>query len=382
MVTVISFGYDVAEPPAAEFVLDVRAIPGSVVDGLWDRDGRDKVLAEKILATDEAEAILDRFRTRILPEVENGDRIAVGCSIGVHRSVAIAREIARELRDAGLSASVEDRDLAKRRDTTDRMEPMSSAYEVRAVGGEAITFSEAGGRARIDARAIKFDSWSVDLGGFRERIMPGSITLDADMVALFDHDTSKVLGRTSAGTMEVRSDSDGFAFTAYPPETTWANDLRVSMTRGDIKGCSFRMMVDKDEWYVRDGQVLRDVLAARVVEFTVTSMPAYPETTAEARDHAAALAGKVEDRAGRVLSSKNEDALDTALGWIEAATETIKAVVSQVKSDEDTDPTDDLTDSEGPDGASDASREAAGGASATRARTFVPGFGFINLKGK
>lgn len=228
------------------------------------------------------------------------------------------------------------------------MNDMTQGFEVRAAGEGSITFTEIDGKPTIDARAIKYDSWSVDLGGFRERMMPGSVTLDADMVALFDHDTSKVLGRTSAGTMEVRSDSQGVGFTAYPPDTSWANDLRVSMTRGDIKGCSFRMMVDKDAWYVQDGEVRRDVISARVSELTITSMPAYPETSAEARDHAATLASEV-----AVPENLEERASDT----------------------------EDPTDSDLPDGASGEAREASGGAPETpNSWTFVPGFGFIHSK--
>lgn len=183
-----------------------------------------------------------------------------------------------------------------------------SKVEIRAVSD--VAFSMENGRPRIDARAILFDSWSVDLGGFRERIMPGAVNLDADLVALFDHDSSMVLGRVTAGTMDVRQDSSGVAFTAYPPDTTWAKDLSVSMKRGDIRGCSFRMIVDEDEWYTKDGFVYRDVKSARISELTITSMPAYPETTAEARSKVESV---IEKRVGRVLSASNENALREAL---------------------------------------------------------------------
>lgn len=224
------------------------------------------------------------------------------------------------------------------------------AFETRATASGELRFLMDGSKPRIDGRAILFDSWSADLGGFRERMLPGSVTLEPDLLALFDHDTSKVLGRTSAGTMEVRSDSRGVAFTAYPPETTWANDLKVSMTRGDIKGCSYRMLVEEDKWYMdMNGQVCRDVLKATVSELTVTSMPAYPETTAEARSRASAILkeatmNKKEDRAGRVLSDANEVALKAALGALELAEDTIEAVLSQV------DPTFVPEDGEGMDG--------------------------------
>lgn len=294
------------------------------------------------------------------------------------------------------------------------------AYEVRAAGNTGLTFTVVDGKPRIDARAIVFDSWSVDLGGFRERMRPGSVQLDPDLVALFDHDTSMVLGRVSAGTMDVRSDEAGVAFSAYPPETTWAADLRVSMERGDIRGCSYRMFVDEDTWYVENGIVCRDVRKARVSELTITSMPAYPQTTAEARSHAAELAKEtpVEERAGRVLSTTNEMLVKAAiegLSGVEAGVDAIEAAVELVRTTlvsvvQQIDPTyvpeDDGCDCEDPctdpnctcsdpncakcsptdsgnmGGASMNSRSSAGAAESKKAGTFVPGFGFIPTKGK
>lgn len=217
------------------------------------------------------------------------------------------------------------------RDTTATIESMSNV-EIRAVGNVSVSMD--GGRPRIDARAIVFDSWSEDLGGFRERMTPGSVQLSNDMVGLFDHDTSMVVGRVSAGTMEVRSDKNGVAFTAYPPDTTWAKDLLVSMKRGDIKGCSFRMMVNEDAWYVDNGQVCRDILSAEISELTITSMPAYPATTAEARSHAQELAVQIpenlEERAGRVISDSNEQLLKSAYAAIELAEDALETVLKQV----------------------------------------------------
>ena len=72
--------------------------------------------------------------------------------------------------------------------------------EIRATSGDELRFIVDGGKPRIDARAILFNSWSVDLGNFRERMLPGSVQLEDDLIALFDHATDKVLGRTTAGT--------------------------------------------------------------------------------------------------------------------------------------------------------------------------------------
>lgn len=280
--------------------------------------------------------------------------------------------------------------------------------EVRALSTGELRFLTDGGKPRIDGRAILFDSWSVDLGGFRERMLPGSVNLDPDLLALFDHATDKVLGRTSAGTMEVRMDERGVAFTAYPPETSWAKDLQVSMQRGDIRGCSYRMMVEEDKWYVDpSGQVCRDVVKASVSELTVTSMPAYPETTAEARSTAAKLAqaANVEQRVGREISDANVTILKSVFQNLELASDTLEQLIAKndpnfnednfgLPETEDPEMTDGQPDAGrtpgsdilAPTGAVDGSGDGSVGATEntqTRSRAFVPGFGIISTpKGK
>ena len=255
-------------------------------------------------------------------------------------------------------------------------------YEVRTVSDAELRFLVDEGRPRIDGRAIVYNVWSLDLGGFRERMMPGSAVLDSDLVALFDHDSSMVLGRTSAGTMQAAPDSDGILFTTYPPDTQWARDLRVSMDRGDIKGCSYRMQVTDDLWYVEEGTVCRDVISSQVSELTVTSMPAYPQTKAVAR--CAVQIAKVlgaEKRAGRVLSEANEQVLKDAVEMIETASENIESVIVQVDPayvDDDDEDTTDGPDAE--DAASDASSRSTGAAPGLSKSGYVPRFGFVPRK--
>ena len=66
---------------------------------------------------------------------------------------------------------------------------------------------------RIRGYAIVFNRMSLDLGGFRERIVPEAVnrTLDEalDVRALVDHDTSKIIGRTRAGTLRIQKDGHG-----------------------------------------------------------------------------------------------------------------------------------------------------------------------------
>lgn len=164
-----------------------------------------------------------------------------------------------------------------------------SEIEVRTIPAAELRAAERDGRPSVEGRAIVYDALSEDLGGFREKFAPGSVELDDDLLALFDHQTSMVLGRTSAGTLEATDGPDGVDMVAYPPDTQWARDMRVSMERGDVRHMSFRFVPIEDDWEVVGDSVVRTVTKAEVLELSVVSMPAYPQTSAQARSRAAEL---------------------------------------------------------------------------------------------
>jgi HK97 family phage prohead protease len=137
--------------------------------------------------------------------------------------------------------------------------------------------------------AIPFNSLSKDLGGFRERILPGAVsaTLEsgADIRGLIDHDPSKLIGRTSAGTLRVGQDNRGLWFNIDLPDTTYARDYEKLIDRGDVRGMSFGFIVPKGgDRFVKEGdQVIREVSAMDLKEITVTSIPAYGDTSLHLR---------------------------------------------------------------------------------------------------
>ncbi len=112
-------------------------------------------------------------------------------------------------------------------------------HEVRA--------SKDAGKMKISGYAARYNSLSGDLGGFKERIQPGAfnriLATKPDCVLLFNHDSGKVLGRTTAGTLQLRSDDKGLAFDCDLPNTTHGRDTYESIQRGDIAGCSFAFTV-------------------------------------------------------------------------------------------------------------------------------------------
>lgn len=141
---------------------------------------------------------------------------------------------------------------------------------------------------RIDGYAAVFDSWSVDLGGFRERIANGAFTKtlqEADVRGLLNHDPNYVLGRKKAETLTLQEDNKGLHILATPPDTQWARDLLVSIGRGDINQMSFGFRTIKDAWYRVKGMDLweRTLLEVELLDVSVVTFPAYPATEAGLR---------------------------------------------------------------------------------------------------
>jgi uncharacterized protein len=139
--------------------------------------------------------------------------------------------------------------------------------------------------------AAVFGPLSEDLGGFRERVAPGafdaSLADDTDIRALVDHDTSKVIGRRSSGTLRVATDERGLRVEIDLPNTTYANDLRELMARGDVSQMSFAFLVqpDGEKWEGRDesGVRIRTLTNVQLIEVSVVTIPAYPDTVAALR---------------------------------------------------------------------------------------------------
>ena len=73
---------------------------------------------------------------------------------------------------------------------------------------------------RLRGYAIVFNARSQNLGGFQEIIAPDAIDRTfkeaIDVRALVDHESSKVIGRLRAGTLEMQKDSKGLRVTIEP----------------------------------------------------------------------------------------------------------------------------------------------------------------------
>jgi UPF0042 nucleotide-binding protein len=120
-VTVVSFGFRYGIPSHADLVLDVRFLPNPYfVPALRAHVGTEPAVRDYVLGQPDAQAFLDRlvdFGGFLLPRYRAEGKsyltIAIGCTGGKHRSVAIAGELARRLEGAGQSVRLWHRDVEK-----------------------------------------------------------------------------------------------------------------------------------------------------------------------------------------------------------------------------------------------------------------------------
>ena len=131
---------------------------------------------------------------------------------------------------------------------------------------------------RIEGYAATFSA-TADLGAFRERIAPGAFrsALSGDILALLDHDAGKVLGRTRTGTLELREDDKGLAFSLDLPDTAAGRDVMALAARGDLGGMSFGFRVPEGgEAWEGDTRTLRAIDLKEIS--VVSAWPAYEGT--------------------------------------------------------------------------------------------------------
>jgi uncharacterized protein len=154
-------------------------------------------------------------------------------------------------------------------------------------------------RAKPESRTIEgyaalFDTLSEDLGWFREKIANGafaeSLKRGDDVRALFNHDRNVVLGRSAAGTLRMQEDERGLRIEVDAPDTQAARDLMTSMERGDITQMSFGFITERQEWDERTSPITRTLLQVRLLDVSIVTEPAYPQTAASVRSRDDAIA--------------------------------------------------------------------------------------------
>ena len=120
-VSVESFGFKHGLPLDADIVMDVRFLPNPHWDdSLRPLTGHDPQVRDYVLETAAGSSFIDMFDAMLqslLPQYESEGRsyltVAVGCTGGRHRSVAVAEELAVRLRACGVAVTAMHRDLAR-----------------------------------------------------------------------------------------------------------------------------------------------------------------------------------------------------------------------------------------------------------------------------
>jgi len=144
--------------------------------------------------------------------------------------------------------------------------------------------------SRVTGYAARFDQLSNDLGGFVERVDPRTFdkTLREtneknDIYALYNHDASEPLARTSDGSLELTADKVGLFMSFDIPDTPTGEKVHRELDAGLLGGSSFAGRLISDVWQERANPVLHIVHEVALRDVGPVTFPAYPETGATVR---------------------------------------------------------------------------------------------------
>jgi len=141
---------------------------------------------------------------------------------------------------------------------------------------------------RLEGYAALFGSEARIGGGVVETIAPGAfartLTQRADILALVDHDPTRVLARTRSGSLRLSEDTRGLTFDLDVPDTQAGRDVLALAERGDLGGMSFGFEAIDEHV---DG-ARRELRAVDLFEISVVAaFPAYEGTVINARSQPA-----------------------------------------------------------------------------------------------
>ncbi|AWC25461.1 phage prohead protease, HK97 family [Aminobacter sp. MSH1] len=146
--------------------------------------------------------------------------------------------------------------------------------------------ADGNGKMTVSGYAAVFGEVA-DIGGwFKEVVARGAFTntlRTADVRAYFDHDTGRVLGRLSSGTLRCEEDDKGLRVEIDLPDTTDGRDVKTLVERGDVSGMSFRFEAVRQEWDETVDPPKRTLLEVRLGEVSIVSEPAYDGTSVALR---------------------------------------------------------------------------------------------------
>lgn len=153
----------------------------------------------------------------------------------------------------------------------------------RRIGGLASVFGQR-------SRKMSFGYEMVDRGFFnasRDAAWP-------NVVARWDHDSSRLLGSTYAGTLRLWVDTRGLSYDVDLPECR--SDLYELVARRDVAQSSFCFAEAEDTWSYADGHPLRTLITGRLIDVApVGEIAAYPGASVALRSLARFVDAPIED---------------------------------------------------------------------------------------
>lgn len=152
-----------------------------------------------------------------------------------------------------------------------------------------LRFDKDGESIRLSGYAAVFNSFSEDLGGFREIIRPGAFSRtlagNPDVRLLINHD-GMPLARTTSKTLRLYEDKRGLKVEAnLDASDPDVQRLKPKMARGDMDQMSFGFVTVSDSWRTENSQDIRELLDVDLFDVSVVTFPAYQATEVGLRSY-------------------------------------------------------------------------------------------------
>lgn len=147
---------------------------------------------------------------------------------------------------------------------------------------------DADGKLYIEGYFAVFDSPYPLWDSAEEVVKPGAFegVLTQDVRALVNHDTTLVMGRTTAGTLLLKQDETGlWGQIEINRDDTDAMNLYARVQRGDVSQCSFGFDIERETFVdLGDGRCRWEIEKVNpLYEVSVCTFPAYEATSVSAR---------------------------------------------------------------------------------------------------
>lgn len=164
---------------------------------------------------------------------------------------------------------------------------MKEVIEMRNVSDYIIIDESRSQESRtIEGYAFKFNTESIDLGGFKEIIRPGALTNDMllhnDVHCVLDHDIKRGLlarSRNGVGSLKLEVDEIGLRYSFEAPHTQLGEEVLENLRRGDISQSSFKFQLEDANWVRNaEGEYIREITKFKSIkDVSLVYTPAYEE---------------------------------------------------------------------------------------------------------